>query len=294
METDFPKSSLFSSDQRLCSAQILDPSQVHLSLSLFVDLGLYLYAPSSLTIEVAVIKFLNALSSPTPAISSLPLICRKSSNSDIRCGLLSDVSSVFLSHSFFSRSFLRAGHAKAFIRVWKVMEMCFQILSQGKLVTQRELFYKLLSDSPNYFSSQREVNRAVQDVVALLRCTRNSLGIIASSRGTIIGRLSIKNQEGDIVDCSGLGPAGYAISGDLNLLSKLEFRSDARYIIIVEKDAIFQRLAEDCLFNLVPCILITAKGYPDIATRNPAGLAILSTYKYGSIAMGLESYRYGK
>ncbi|XP_020685355.1 meiotic recombination protein SPO11-2 [Dendrobium catenatum] len=295
MESDFPKSSLFSSDQRLCSAQILDPSQVRAR------------------IEVAVIKFLNALSSPTPAISSLPLICRKSSNSDVRCGLLSDVSSVFLSHSFFSRSFLRAGHAKAFIRVWKVMEMCFQILSQGKLVTQRELFYKLLCDSPNYFSSQRDANRAVQDVVALLRCTRNSLGIIASSRGTIIGRLSIKNQEGDIVDCSGLGPAGYAISGDLNLLSKLEFRSDARYIIVVEKDAIFQRLAEDCLFNLVPCILITAKGYPDIATRfllfrlnqtfselpilglvdwNPAGLAILSTYKYGSIAMGLESYRY--
>jgi hypothetical protein len=27
--------------------------------------------------------------------------------------------------------------------------------------------------------------------------------------------------------------------------------------------------------------------------RNPAGLAILCTYKYGSISMGLESYRYG-
>jgi hypothetical protein len=27
--------------------------------------------------------------------------------------------------------------------------------------------------------------------------------------------------------------------------------------------------------------------------RNPAGLAIMCTYKYGSISMGLESYRYG-
>ncbi|XP_020579267.1 meiotic recombination protein SPO11-2-like [Phalaenopsis equestris] len=174
MESDFPKSSLFSSDQRLCSAQVLDPSQVRAR------------------IEVAVLKFLNALSSPTPAISFLPLICRKSSNSGLRCGLLSDVSSIFLSPSFCRRTFLRAGDTKAFIRVWKVMEMCFQILSQGKLVTQRELFYKLLCDSPNYFSSQREVNRAVQDVVALLRCTRNSLGIMASSRGTITGRLQIK------------------------------------------------------------------------------------------------------
>lgn len=42
------------------------------------------------------------------------------------------------------------------------MEMCFQILLQEKRVTQRELFYKLLCDSPDLFSSQVEVNRSVQ------------------------------------------------------------------------------------------------------------------------------------
>lgn len=31
--------------------------------------------------------------------------------------------------------------------------------------------------------------------------------------------------------------------------------------------AIFQRLTEDRVFNQIPCIFITAKGYPDIATR---------------------------
>lgn len=31
--------------------------------------------------------------------------------------------------------------------------------------------------------------------------------------------------------------------------------------------AIFQRLAEDRVFNQTPSVLITAKGYPDIATR---------------------------
>lgn len=136
---------------------------------------------------------------------------------------------------------------------------------------------------------------------------------MASSRGAIIGHLTIKDQDGNIIDCSRLGPAGYAISGDMNSLRQLNFLSDARYIIVIEKDAIFQRLSEDLLFNAIPCILITAKGFPDIATRfllyrlnqnfskmpilalvdwNPAGLAILSTYKFGSITMGLESYRY--
>lgn len=46
--------------------------------------------------------------------------------------------------------------------VWKVMEMCFQILVQEKRVTQRELFYKLLCSSPKYFTSQLQVNRTIQ------------------------------------------------------------------------------------------------------------------------------------
>uniref|UniRef100_A0A453RXB0 Topoisomerase 6 subunit A/Spo11 TOPRIM domain-containing protein n=1 Tax=Aegilops tauschii subsp. strangulata TaxID=200361 RepID=A0A453RXB0_AEGTS len=153
-----------------------------------------------------------------------------------------------------------------------------------------------------------------KDVVSLLRCTRQSLGIMASSRGALIGRLVLHEPEEEHIDCSILGPSGHAITGDLNQLSRLNLSSDARYLILVEKDAIFQRLAEDRLYNQLPCILITAKGYPDIATRfilhrlsqtfpnmpifalvdwNPAGLSILCTYKYGSISMGLESYRYG-
>ncbi|KAJ3692591.1 hypothetical protein LUZ60_011686 [Juncus effusus] len=289
------KSTLFYSDQRLCSADILSPSQVCARM------------------EVAVLNFLKALSSPNPAISSLPLISRRSENCGVRTGLLSDVASVFLSHSFFTRSLMRANDAKAFVRVWKVMQMCYAILKEGKLVTQRELFYKLLSDSPDYFSSQSQVNSTIQDLVTMLKCTRQSLGVMASSRGAITGRIILHGNGEESLDCTALGPAGHAITGDLNYLQNLSFQSDARYIIVVEKDAVFQRLAEDRIFSQIPCVLITAKGYPDIASRlllrrlsetfpsmpifalldwNPAGLAILCTYKFGSIRMGLESYRY--
>ncbi|KAK1326566.1 Meiotic recombination protein SPO11-2 [Acorus calamus] len=243
-------------------------------------------------IEVSVLQFLKTLTSPTPAISDLQLIRRKSNNSHFRRGLGSDILSIFLSHAFCRRSLMKANNAKAFIRVWKVMELCHQLLCQEKQVTQRELFYKLICDSPDYFTSQHQVNNTIQDVVSLLRCSRRSLGIMASSRGAIIGRLLLQEPGQEILDCSGLGTSGYAITGDLNLLNKLVFHSDARYIIVVEKDAIFQRLAEDRIFNYIPCILITAKGYPDLATRNPAGLAILCTYKFGSIKMGLEAFKY--
>ncbi|KAI3896862.1 hypothetical protein MKX03_013513 [Papaver bracteatum] len=141
---------------------------------------------------------------------------------------------------------------------------------------------------------------------------------MASSRGLVAGCLMIQEPNKEVVDCSMCGSSGYAITGDLSLLEKMSIRSDARYIIVVEKYAIFQRLAEDRIFNQIPSILITAKGYIDIATRfllhrlsrafphfpifalaysiftyrNPAWLAILGTFKFGSIGMGLEAYKY--
>lgn len=43
--------------------------------------------------------------------------------------------------------------------------------------------------------------------------------------------------------------------------------SDAKFILLVEKDAAFMRLAEDRFYNTYPCIILTAKGQPDVATR---------------------------
>nr|GMD96632.1 meiotic recombination protein SPO11-2 [Ipomoea batatas] len=120
---------------------------------------------------------------------------------------------------------------------------------QEKRVTQRELFYKLLCNSQEYFNSQLQVNRTVQDLVAMLQCSRYSLGIMASSRGAVAGRLLLQEPNQEFVDCSTCGSSGYAISGDLSLLEKLVMKSDARYIIVVEK---WLGLRKDDIEKLVP------------------------------------------
>ena len=51
------------------------------------------------------------------------------------------------------------------------------------------------------------------------------------------------------------------------LLQVADIRSDAQFILLVEKDAAFMRLAEDRFYNTYPCIILTAKGQPDVATR---------------------------
>ena len=46
-----------------------------------------------------------------------------------------------------------------------------------------------------------------------------------------------------------------------------DLQSDALFILLVEKDAAFMRLAEDRFYNTYPCIILTAKGQPDVASR---------------------------
>jgi hypothetical protein len=86
----------------------------------------------------------------------------------------------------------------------------------------------------------------------------------------------------------------------------------AQYIIVVEKDAIFQRLLEDRFHVRVPSVLVTGKGFPSLATRafvhklycslnipvlgiadyNYSGVQLLLSYKVGSQTNPYEAQLY--
>ena len=55
-----------------------------------------------------------------------------------------------------------------------------------------------------------------------------------------------------------LGKSGYELPGDP---SDLKFESlGARYILVVEKDAVFKTLCDNLLWNEVPCVIVTGRG----------------------------------
>lgn len=95
-------------------------------------------------------------------------------------------------------------------------------------------------------------------------------------------RLKVKDQW---VDCTKLGSAGMLIPGDVDEIT--EITSTASYIVLVEKDAVFQRLCEDHIYDIAPVLVLTARtrvsfpqfdlylfcnlslgGMPDVATRS--------------------------
>ncbi|MHA2358040.1 MAG: DNA topoisomerase IV subunit A, partial [Candidatus Heimdallarchaeaceae archaeon] len=113
-------------------------------------------------------------------------------------------------------------------------------------------------------------------------------------------------EKGDLIDCRAIG-AGKAISPNIDDIEDLD--SDAEMCLVIEKDAVFNRLSEDHFYDYVPSILITAKGQPDVATRqflkkinddlklpilaimdaDPYGFEIMRVYSVGSKALSFES-----
>ncbi|KAG2750348.1 DNA topoisomerase IV, alpha subunit [Suillus brevipes Sb2] len=182
------------------------------------------------------------------------------------------------------------------------MDFAHQALVDNVPLTKRDMYYK---DVP-LFKAQGTVDRLVDDLAVTLGLERADLKIRAASKGLICGTgLTIHLLEGEAISINDLEgtliPTG-------EIIERFELKGDISWVLVVEKEAVFQTL---CRFQFAshrslpgPGLIITGKGYPDVATRQlvktlsdnlPAhipivalvdgdayGLDILSVYKYGS------------
>ncbi|KAG6548133.1 hypothetical protein Mapa_010413 [Marchantia paleacea] len=119
-------------------------------------------------------------------------VCRTTKNASIQEDCFGKGSSTSLMHATFERKFTTRGGVKIFLRVWKLLEICYRLLISGKRATQREIYYRLVGDQSCCVETPQQVNDVIQDAVALLKCSRHSLGIFASSKGLLVGRLLIQ------------------------------------------------------------------------------------------------------
>ena len=173
----------------------------------------------------------------------------------------------------------------------------------GIHVTKRDLFYT----DVKLFKDQKDWDAVLDDIVAPAGCCSAFRSRrVASEKGVVVGKL-VYNEDGDEIDCTKMGIGGKAIPSNIDKVTN--FRSDAKFVLLVEKDArCSSRLAEDRFYNRFPCVIITAKANPDVATRlflsklkrdlripvlalvdaDPYGLKIISVYMQGSKNMAFD------
>ncbi|KAK1156237.1 meiotic recombination protein SPO11-like [Acipenser oxyrinchus oxyrinchus] len=190
-----------------------------------------------------------------------------------------------------------------FSLILKVLSMIYKLVQSNTYATKRDIYY----NDTQLFGSQRTLDLIIIDISCMLKVPRRSLHVLATSKGFIAGDLCYTEEDGTRVNCSSNSTAVLVPS---NICGIKNVSSAAQFLLIVEKDATFQRLLDDefCI-KLAPCIIITGKGVPDLNTRlmvrklwdslhipifalvdaDPHGIEIMCIYKYGSMSMSFDA-----
>ncbi|ACL11544.1 Type 2 DNA topoisomerase VI subunit A [Desulfurococcus amylolyticus 1221n] len=216
------------------------------------------------------------------------------------------------------RSFMDVNEARKFMQTVLVASIIYDSLVNNEYPTIRDLYYRGKHSisyrsggkevHENTWDEQKESDGVIRDLEVYLNILREELLILSKEKGKVVGNLVIRSGD-DVIDLSRMGHGAYSIEPTPDLI---EFKDvDAEYILVVEKDAVFQQLHRYGFWKKHKAILITSAGQPDRATRrflrrlsdeynlpvyiladsDPYGFYIYSVFKIGSITLSYESER---
>ncbi len=218
-----------------------------------------------------------------------------------------------------SRSFFDLHESKKFMQTLLMARIIYEALERNEYPTIRDLYYRgkhtIVYREPggrkheeNTWDEQRESDSVIRDIEVFTGLLREEMLILSKEKGKVVGNMRIRSG-GDVIDLSKMGHGAYAIEPTPDLIEFVDV--DAEYVLVVEKDAVFQQLHRIGFWRKHKAILITSAGQPDRATRrfvrrlneelglpvyiltdaDPYGWYIYSVFKIGSITLSYESER---
>lgn len=212
------------------------------------------------------------------------------------------------------RHLFNLSQAKSYMQTMLVASGCKTLIDQAKTTSIRGLFYLLKhtieGTKEETFGEQSECDPVIEDIEVTLNALREELHLYAKKAGDMVGPLVIVDR-GDEIDCSRMGSGGYGVPSICEP-EVIEFKKcDAKFILHVEKDTVWQRFNEDKFWRKHNCLLTHGGGQPPRGVRrmlyrlhnelklpvyclldnDPWGYYIYSVLKQGSINLAYESKR---
>ncbi len=172
------------------------------------------------------------------------------------------------------RSFINVAQSKKFMQTIAIAAKCHKFIRENLHTTIRGLYYQLKFSlgedvDENIFSEQAESNPLIEDLEVALGLKREELNLNANRKGVLAGNLKIIDTFGNEkieIDCTKQGRSGWAIPSDVD--NDIEFVDvKAKYVLVVEKDALWQRLNEDLFWKKENAIIMTPQGQAARGTR---------------------------
>ena len=206
-----------------------------------------------------------------------------------------------------TRSFFNVAHAKKFLQTVEVASVIKEkLLGTGKHSSLRDVFYMVKRTVPgtnvNLVDEQTESDKAIEDLEVITNLSREQMHVNANKNGSVAGKVIIEDR-GDTIDWSKLGSGGWSIPSNVE---EIKFKKvDAKYILYMEKAAVWERLQEDKFWESHKCIIMSSQGQTTRGIRRLLqrlyeehnmpiyvltdfdcwGFYIYSVIKYGSIAL---------
>ena len=218
-----------------------------------------------------------------------------------------------------SRRFFDMHESRKFMQTILMASIIYQTLINNEYPTIRDLYYRGKHtiryrsytgriEEENTWDEQSESDSVLRDIEVYTNLLREEMLILSKEKGKVVGNMRIRSGD-DIIDLSKMGHGAYAIEPTPDLIEFIDV--DAEFVLIVEKDAVFQQLHRAGFWKKYKAILVTSAGQPDRATRrfirrlneelklpiyiitdsDPYGWYIYSVFKIGSITLSYESER---
>jgi len=214
------------------------------------------------------------------------------------------------------RQLFNLSQAKSYMQTMLVASGCKQLIEEGKSTSIRGLYYLLKhtieGTKEETFAEQSECDPVIEDTEVLLNALREELHLYAQTKGAMIGNIII-NDSGHDINCAEFGRGAYAIPSivEPDALELSRKKCQAKFVLHVEKDTVWQRFNEDRFWEEHNCILTHGGGQPPRGVRrllnrlhnelglpiyclldnDPWGYYIYSVIKQGSINLAYESQR---
>jgi len=204
------------------------------------------------------------------------------------------------------RYFFNVGHTKKFVQTLEIAKITKTLLSAGKHASLRDVFYMAKRTIPNtkinIVDEQTESDKAIEDLELVTAQSREQLNVNANKMGSVAGHVVIEDK-GDTIDWSKLGSGGWSIPSNVE---EIKFKKvSAKYMIYMEKAAVWERLHEDRFWEKNNCIIMSSQGQTTRGIRrlmqrlhkehkipiyvltdlDPYGFYIYSVIKFGSISL---------
>ncbi|MCH2125219.1 MAG: DNA topoisomerase IV subunit A [Pirellulaceae bacterium] len=212
------------------------------------------------------------------------------------------------------RELFNLSQAKAYMQTMLVGSGCKELIGEQKTLSLRGMYYRLKhtieGTKEETFEDQSDCDPIIEDVEVSLNALREELHVYASNRGSMVGNLQL-NDSGDDIDCARMGSGGYSIPSIVEPEIVKFVKSNAKFVLHVEKDTVWRRFNEDKFWKKHNCILTHGGGQPPRGVRrllnrlhhelklpvyclldnDPWGYYIYSVIKQGSINLAYESKR---